>query len=213
MALRVLEIFRSIQGESTRAGRPCAFVRLAGCPLACSYCDTPEARDQAAGSDLELDKVCEQLRRLSLPLVEITGGEPLAQRDRVERLARCLLDAGHTVMLETSGCFPLAGLDARLEVVMDVKTPGSGMAEHLCKENLGWLDSNDEVKCVITNRADYDWTRAFLAEHALPSVRAVHLSPAWGRCEPAQLAGWLRVDPPTRRVRLTLQLHRLLGVP
>jgi len=211
MNLRVFEIFRSLQGESTRAGQPCVFVRLAGCDVGCRYCDTPQARDPAAGRDLTLEAVCAEVERLALPLVEITGGEPLLQRDAVGQLAARLLARGQTVMLETSGCLPVAGLDARLEIIMDVKTPASGAARPLSAENLSLLDANDEVKFVIADRADYDWSRRFVAKHDLSRLRAVHFSPAFGFLEARQLAAWMHADRPP--ARLAVQLHKLLGVP
>ena len=211
MGLRVVEIFRSIQGESTRAGRPCAFVRLAGCDVGCTYCDTPQAQDPRAGRDLPVEEVCGELLGYRLPLVTITGGEPLLQRDGVAHLAARLLEAGQTVMLETSGCFPLGGLDPRIEIVMDVKTPGSGAADRLCKDNLDIVDQNDEVKFVLSGRDDYEWACAFVARTPqLAHARAVHFSPAWGLLSPTALAAWMREDGAP--ARLAVQLHKLLGV-
>jgi len=210
MNLRVQEIFSSIQGESTRAGQRCTFVRLAGCPVQCVYCDTPEAQDPASGRDMPVEEVVKEVRHLGEPLVEITGGEPLVQRPAVDILAVALLEAGLPVMLETSGCLSTRGLDGRIEMVMDVKTPGSGAALPLCERNLGILRPIDEIKFVIVDRADYEWSRRFVAEHDLDGLRAVHFSPAWGRLDPGVLAGWIRQDNPP--VRFTLQLHKLLGV-
>lgn len=213
MTLRVLQIFHSIQGESTRAGRPCAFVRLAGCTIGCAWCDTPEAQPLDAGRDMDAGRVAAELLGFGLPLAEITGGEPLLQREGVGELAARLLDARLTVMLETSGCLPLGDLDPRIEVIMDVKTPSSNVADKLCPANLPLLRGNDEVKFVIADRTDYQWSCRFLAEHDLSAVRAVHFSPAWEQLDPRTLAGWMRSDPPPAPVRLTVQLHKLLGVP
>ena len=217
MKLRVVEIFESVQGESTRAGLPCVFVRLAGCDAGCTYCDTPGAHDPRAGSDMTLDQVASAVDRYETRLVEITGGEPLLQREGVRQLAcrllapiRSGLEAGRTVMLETNGCHDLADQDRRVEVVMDVKTPGSGAADRLCRENLSLLDGNDEVKFVLTGREDYQWACRFLAANDLSRVRAVHFSPAWRLLSPAELAAWIRRDAPP--ARLAVQLHKLLGV-
>ena len=212
MDLRVVEIFASIQGESTRAAQPCSFVRLAGCDVGCAWCDTPEAQDAAAGRGWSVDQICAEVETLGLELVELTGGEPLMQRRGVAELSRRLLDAGRIVMLETSGCHPVAGLDGRIEVMMDVKTPSSGAAGRLCEGNLAALDANDEVKFPLADRDDYEWARAFLARHDLSQVRAIHFSPIWGRLDPRTLAGWMRTDPAVGRVRLAVQLHKLLGL-
>jgi 7-carboxy-7-deazaguanine synthase len=212
MLLRVVEIFASIQGESTRAGQPCAFVRLAGCDVGCTYCDTPQARDPHAGRGMTAGEIVAELARFKTLLVEITGGEPLLQRAGVEALASALLATGHTVMLETSGCLSMAGLDPRIEVIMDVKTPGSGAAERFCEANLAALDANDEVKFVLTGRDDYQWARDFVA-HApqLAVARAIHFSPAMPGLSPRDLAGWMVRDGGS--ARLGVQLHKLLGVP
>jgi len=211
MDLRVFEIFAGIQGESTRAGQPCAFVRLSGCDIGCTYCDTPQARDFAAGRQMSTAQAHAEVERLGLCLTEITGGEPLLQRAAALDLAARLLESRKTVMLETSGCLPLHGLDPRIEVVMDVKTPASGAAHRFLHENLSLLDANDEVKFVLVNGEDYQWARRFVAEHDLSAVRAVHFSPAWGFLEPRQLAAWIRRD--NLPVRLAVQLHKILGIP
>jgi len=211
MNLRVCEIFRSIQGESTRAGQPCSFVRLAGCDAGCTYCDTPQAQDPAAGRDMTVASVAAAVTDLGESLVEITGGEPLLQRDGVAALAARLLDAGCTVMLETNGCHDVSPLDPRIEIVMDVKTPGSGVAKRLCRANLDVLDGNDEVKFVLTGREDYLWAREFVARTPqLSRVRAIHFSPVWETLPAAALAAWLRADGGA--ARLAVQLHKLLGV-
>jgi 7-carboxy-7-deazaguanine synthase len=212
MNLRVVEIFRSIQGESTRAGQECVFVRLAGCDVGCVYCDTPQAHRLDAGREMSVEAVLAEVEKLlvNCRLVEITGGEPLLQRDGFIALAVALLAGGHTVMLETSGALSVAGLDQRIEIIMDVKTPGSGAAQRFCPENLSLLDANDEVKFVLTGRADYDWARRFLVAHDLGLVRAIHFSPAWGTLSAADLAAWMLADGGP--ARLTVQLHKLLGI-
>lgn len=210
LTLRVVEFFRSIQGESTRQGQPCAFIRLAGCPLRCSYCDTPQAHDPAAGRDFSIDRAARRLLEMELPLVEITGGEPLMQRPGVIALAERLLAAGRTVMLETCGCESVAGLDERMEIILDVKTPGSSMADKMLDENLPLLDANDELKFVLTGRPDYDFACSYLKSHDTSRLRAVHFSPVTDTLPATQLAGWMHRDRPA--ARLTLQLHKLLGV-
>ena len=211
MILRVAEIFRSIQGESTCAGQPCAFVRLAGCDIGCTYCDTLQARDAATGREMTVDEILAAVERFHLPLVEITGGEPLLQREGTAALAARLLEAGLTVMLETSGCLPVAGLDERIEIIMDVKTPGSGVADRFCGENLEVIDGNDEVKFVLTGREDYQWACEFVARWPqLWRARAIHFSPVMPGLSPHTLAGWMVADGGP--ARLGVQLHKLLGV-
>ncbi|MBN2582389.1 MAG: radical SAM protein [Planctomycetes bacterium] len=211
MNLRVYEIFRSIQGESTRAGQPCAFVRLSGCDAHCSYCDTPQAQDPASGRNITVLEIVATVKQLGEPVVEITGGEPMLQPEGVMALASRLLDMGHTVMLETNGCHDLSALDPRIEIVMDVKTPGSGLVGQLHEANIDVLDGNDEVKFVLTGREDYEWAREFIAERPqIMAVRAIHFSPVWDSLPAAALAAWLREDGGP--ARLAVQLHKLLGV-
>jgi 7-carboxy-7-deazaguanine synthase len=213
MILRVYEIFESIQGESTRAGQRCAFVRLAGCDVGCSYCDTIEAQDPTAGRDMTIDAIVDQVNTFGLPLVEITGGEPLMQPRGTVALATRLIESGKTVMLETSGCVAIpSALDGRVEIIMDVKAPSSGAADRLCKENLDAIGASDEVKFVLANRGDYEWARKFVdTTPQLSGMRAIHFSPAWGLLSPATLAAWMLEDDGP--ARLTVQLHKLLGVP
>lgn len=213
MILRVYEIFESIQGESTRAGQRCTFVRLAGCDVGCTYCDTVEAQDPRAGRDMTVRAIMDQAGAFGLPLVEITGGEPLMQSRGTVALAARLLEGGRAVMLETNGCLPIpSALDGRTEIIMDVKTPSSGAAGRLCKDNLDALGASDEVKFVVADRRDYEWAREFVdAAPQLSRVRAIHFSPAWGLLSPATLAAWMLED--RGPARLTVQLHKLLGVP
>jgi 7-carboxy-7-deazaguanine synthase len=203
--LRVNEIFTSIQGESTHAGRPCTFVRLTGCNLRCGYCDTAYAFHE--GSEMEVAEVAERVREAGVPLVEITGGEPLLQEE-VHELMRLLLDAGHEVLLETSGSLSTGGVDTRAGVILDVKTPGSGESEANLWENLERLGPGDEVKFVITGRADYEWAREMVRERGLAARAPVHFSPAWGAVDPCDLAGWIVGD--RLPVRLQLQLHKVI---
>jgi 7-carboxy-7-deazaguanine synthase len=208
VSLRISEIFYSLQGESTQAGRPCAFVRLAGCDLACSYCDTPAARQ--AGTEMSVEEILAAVAGFGCPLVEVTGGEPLQQPETPE-LCRRLADAGHAVLLETNGSRPLAGLDPRIVRIMDVKTPGSGMAASFDASNLAVLRPPDQVKFVLTGEADYAWARQFLRDHPLPDGVEALFSPVTPGLEPAALARWILRD--RLPVRLQVQLHKWLDLP
>lgn len=202
--LLVAEIFSSIQGESHWAGYPCTFVRLAGCNLECSYCDTRYARE--GGTPMTVADVAEAVAREGLATVEVTGGEPLLQPAALLLLGE--LARSRRVLLETNGSLPLDGVPAQVCVVMDLKAPGSGMAAFNRWENLAALKPGDEVKVVCSGRADYEWARAALAEHDLPRRARVSLSPAWGVLEPAEMARWILAD--RLDVRLQVQLHRIL---
>jgi len=209
--MRVFEIFRSIQGEGTRAGLAMDFVRLAGCDLQCSYCDTPEARDPAAGRDMTVAEVVAALPSPALPCVEITGGEPMLQIWDSSALVAALLRQGRTVLIETSGAHPIDGLDVRAVRIVDVKTPGSGMAERMYWGNLDRLQPHDEVKFVLSGRADYDWAKAVVARYELTARVAVLFSPAQESLPPRTLADWIVAD--ALPVRLNLQIHKYLRMP
>lgn len=208
MPLRVNEIFHSIQGESTHAGRPCVFVRLTYCDLRCSYCDTEYAFFE--GSERSLDDIVAEVGGHGCRLVEVTGGEPLIQRETIALLER-LLAAGHEVLLETSGAWPVEDVPEGVRVIMDLKTPGSGMVGRNRWENLRHLDAADEIKFVICDRADYEWARGVVGEHGLADRHAVLFSPEWGGLDPAALAGWILAD--RLAVRLQLQLHKHIWSP
>lgn len=205
--LRISEIFRSIQGETTRAGRPCAFVRVAGCNLSCAWCDTPYARD-GSGSAMDLDDVCARVAEFGMRLVCITGGEPLLQADAVATCAERLLRAGHTVLVETNGTRDLSLLPQGAVRVMDVKCPGSGECGATLPGNLSLLRERDEVKFVLTGRRDFDWAAAFVQRHGLGDGPAVLFAPVRGRLAATRLAGWILESG--LDVRLQLQLHKLL---
>lgn len=200
-------IFASIQGESTRAGLPCSFVRLAGCPLRCSYCDTGEVRD-AVGKEMEVERLVDQVAAMDWKLVEITGGEPLAQ-EGCAGLVEAFCNLGFSVLVETSGAFPIDNLDPRARVVMDVKCPGSGMSERVFYGNLEKLDSNrHELKFVVTNRSDFDWAVDLCRKKDLAEKAELLVSPAAGLVEPAELADWvMKAGLP---LRVQLQLHKIL---
>ncbi|MBS0158748.1 MAG: 7-carboxy-7-deazaguanine synthase QueE [Nitrospira sp.] len=206
--LKVTEIFHSIQGESTHAGRPCVFVRLTGCPLRCTWCDTAYAF--YGGRDLTENDVIEQVRAFGCPLVEVTGGEPLSQPEACSLLAR-LCDEGFEVLLETSGAIDTAGVDRRVRVVLDVKCPGSGMAERMHWPNLERLASQDEVKFVIKDRGDYEWARDLIRRRDLAARCTVLVSPVFGETDPRQLAEWVLAD--RLPVRFQLQLHKHVWAP
>jgi 7-carboxy-7-deazaguanine synthase len=205
--IRVYRIFASIQGESTAAGLPCSLVRLAGCPLRCEYCDTADARD-ARGDELAIDEVVERVLELGHGLVEVTGGEPLYQPGTAALLA-ALCDAGLEVMLETSGAFSIAGIDPRVRVVIDVKTPGSGMADRMRLDNLERLQpGRDEVKFVITSRADFDWAVSLALETGIAGRLPLLVSPVSGSVDRTDAARWvLESEAP---LRLQLQLHKII---
>jgi 7-carboxy-7-deazaguanine synthase len=208
-SLVVNEIFYSVQGESTHAGRPCAFVRLTACNLRCNYCDTEYAFHE--GRRMAVAEVVEQVEGYRCGLVEITGGEPLLQ-EGVYALCAALLEAGKQVMIETSGASDVSRLDSRVIKVMDLKCPGSGEAQSNLWSNLGHLTASDEIKFVISDRADYEWARAAIIEHDLGRrVNAVLLSPAFGRIDAASIAAWLLDD--RLPARLQLQMHKYIWSP
>ncbi len=187
-ALQVNEIFYSIQGESSFAGRPCVFVRLTGCNLRCTWCDTAYAFHE--GRRMDLDEIVRTVETHPARLVELTGGEPLLQPDALT-LMHQLADRGWTVLLETGGSLELAGVDPRVVRIVDVKCPGSGESERNLWSNLAGLREMDEVKFVIADRADFDFAGQVLDERLRGFEGTVHLSPVWGRLEPAALARWI----------------------
>jgi 7-carboxy-7-deazaguanine synthase len=207
--LTINEIFYSIQGEATRAGEPCVFVRLTACDLRCSWCDTAYAFYE--GQKRSIDDVVAEVEGHQCRLVEITGGEPLLQED-VYPLMDSLLERGYTVMLETGGHRPIARVPSKVIKIMDVKCPGSGESDRNHWENLDALTPHDEVKFVIKDRADYEFTRQVIARYNLPSrVAAVLLSPVHGVLDPRILSEWMLADH--LQARLQLQLHKLIWSP
>ncbi len=206
--LLIHEIYRSLQGESTFAGLPCVFIRLTACHLRCGYCDTPHAFAQ--GEILELDDVVARALELGDRLVEITGGEPLLQPEVYPLMTR-LADLGKTVLLETSGAIDTGLVDRRVRIILDVKTPGSGEVEANVWQNLGRLKPIDEVKFVICDRADFEWSIGVIRTHSLPAVCPVLLSAVFGRVNPTELAEWILES--RLPVRLQLQQHKILWDP
>jgi len=206
--LRVTEIFHSIQGESTRAGRPCSFVRLTGCNLRCLWCDTAYAFE--GGEEMEMEQILSRLAAHGAPLVLVTGGEPLAQ-PAVHALMARLLDAGKEVMIETGGSLDISGIDPRVLIVLDLKCPGSGMEPKNRWENLDSLKPTDEIKFVIRDRDDYEWARAVLKARHLERRAGVLFSPVFGEMSPRRLAEWILEDH--LNVRMQLQMHKLIWPP
>jgi 7-carboxy-7-deazaguanine synthase len=205
-ALRITEIFYSLQGESRTVGLPTVFVRLTGCPLRCTYCDTEYAFQ--GGELFSREEILERVAAHAPRYVTVTGGEPLAQPN-CQPLLRALCDAGYEVSLETSGALSVAGVDPRVVKVLDLKTPASGELERNDYGNLEHVTADDQVKFVICNRADYEWARFKIDEYSLADrVSDVLFSPSFGQLEAAQLAEWILED--RLPVRLQLQLHKLL---
>jgi 7-carboxy-7-deazaguanine synthase len=197
-------MFTSIQGESTFAGEVCAFVRLAGCNLACSYCDTAYAREP--GTPQSVDTVYDWVRAQRSRLVEITGGEPLLQKDTGDLACR-LCDDGHTVLIETNGSVDISRLPEPCVRVVDVKCPGSGAGGSFRIANVNELRPHDECKFVLSGRADFDWAREFVARHRLTAKCTVIFSPAWNTLSPKDLAEWMLADNPGARLGLQLQKY------
>ncbi len=207
--LHINEIFYSIQGESTYAGRPCVFVRLTGCNLRCRWCDTEYAFYE--GRRMAIEEVAAAVASHGCKLVEITGGEPLLQ-EGIYPLIDSLLETGHTVMIETSGAVDVSRLDSRVIKIMDLKCPGSGECERNLWSNLEHLGNRDEIKFVLADRSDYEWAREVIRTRAIAGrVNAILMSPVFGELDPAALAKWILED----RVpaRLQLQVHKHIWAP
>lgn len=206
--MKVCEIFTSIQGESTYAGMPCTFIRMTGCNLRCAYCDTTYAFDE--GAELTEDEIMNRVKAFGVNTVEITGGEPLLQESVFHLTAR-LLDNGYKVLIETNGSQDISFIDRRAVIILDIKTPGSGMSDKINVSNLNFLKPDDEVKFVITNRKDYEWSRDFIEQYSIIGKCIIHFSPAFGMLNPQYLAQWIieeRLD-----IRLNLQLHKYIYGP
>jgi 7-carboxy-7-deazaguanine synthase len=206
--MRVTEIFYSIQGESTFAGRPCVFIRLTGCPLRCTWCDTEYAF--YGGHEQSIEQILATVDSFDCRLVEVTGGEPLAHAEAFPLIAR-LCDRGFEVLIETSGAIETAAVDARAHVILDVKCPGSGMSERMHWPNLARLTGRDEVKFVLASRSDYEWACQVLQQHQLADRCTVLMSPVFGALDVRQLAEWVLAD--RLSVRVQMQLHKLIWAP
>ncbi|MBK8910911.1 MAG: radical SAM protein [Chlorobi bacterium] len=210
--LKVSEVFFSIQGEGTRAGLPCVFVRLHGCGLRCSYCDTPYALDHRTGGTwMSFEEIRAEVQRHPAQFVEFTGGEPLEQSE-VHPLMAQFLDEGYTVAVETGGHMDIGLCDPRVIRIMDLKTPDSGMAKRNRLENIPLLTKQDEVKFVCASRRDYEWARELIVQHRLPErVGAVLISPVFSSIEPVRLVEWILADG--LNVRFQLQMHKFIWEP
>jgi 7-carboxy-7-deazaguanine synthase len=208
--LRVTEIFRSIQGESTHAGRPCTFVRLTGCPMRCTWCDSEYTF--SGGDHFTIEQIMQTVRDLGCRLVEVTGGEPLAQREAFD-LIRMLCDEDFEVLIETGGYVSTAEVDPRANIILDVKCPASGEAERNDWTNLERLRADrDEVKFVVVDRADWEFTKNIIAEYHLEKrAKAILISPAWDQIDLRELADWIAASG--LRVRMQLQLHKYIWGP
>jgi 7-carboxy-7-deazaguanine synthase len=203
--VRITEIFYSLQGEARAVGWPTVFVRLTGCPLRCGYCDTEYAF--SGGDWMTFDEIADRVASYETRHVCVTGGEPLAQPDVIP-LLELLCDRGYQVSLETSGSRDIAPVDDRVSVVMDLKTPGSGECDRNLYDNIDQLDGNDQLKFVIQDRADYEWSRAQLDKYRLSEKCEVLFSPVHGKLETRELADWILAD--RLPVRLQVQLHKLI---
>ncbi len=207
--LRITELFHSIQGESTHAGRPSYFVRLTGCNLRCVWCDSEYTFQ--GGDWMTFDEIFAQLDAMpSCDLVEVTGGEPMLQKNVVPFMQACL-DRGLEVMLETGGSLDLSEVPKDVRRIIDLKAPASGEVEANLWSNLDQLNPWDEVKCVIADRADYEWARDRVQEHELLGRVAVLFSPVFGRIEPVELANWILAD--ALPIRMQLQMHKFIWEP
>ena len=203
--LRITEVFYSLQGETKRVGLPTVFVRLTGCPLRCTYCDTAYAF--TGGETISISSVLEQVASYKPRYVTVTGGEPLAQKNCIV-LLNALCEAGYEVSLETGGAMDISEVDARVMRVVDIKTPGSGEESKNRWENLALLNSHDEIKFVLCDEADYLWARDIIEQYNLPAKCPILLSPVHGTVNPTHLAEWILRDH--LPVRLQVQLHKLL---
>jgi len=208
--LRITEIFRSIQGESTHAGRPCTFIRLTGCPMRCTWCDSEYTF--TGGEHVSIEEVMRQVNDFGCQLVEVTGGEPLAQPAAFNLVQR-LCDEGFEVLIETGGFCSTKEVDARAAIVLDVKCPASGEAERNHWPNLERVRPHlDEVKFVIADRGDWDYARATIERYGLEGrAKGILISPAWGQIDLTELAGWIAASG--LKVRMQLQLHKYIWGP
>ena len=203
--LKISEIFHSLQGETTFVGLPTIFIRLTGCPLRCSWCDTEYAF--SGGQWMDIDDIVKQAKTMGTPYVTVTGGEPLAQKRCVDLLDK-LIEHGFNVSLETSGAISIANVNDKVCTVMDLKAPGSAEESKNMYENINYQDSKDQIKFVIKDRTDYHWTQEIIKRYNLIDKCEVLLSPVAGEINPADLAQWILDDK--LMVRFQLQLHKIL---
>ena len=204
--LRVNEIFYSIQGEGSRSGERCIFIRLTGCGLRCTYCDTEYAFYE--GIDLDIPEILEQIKSYNCALVELTGGEPLEQ-EGIYPLIDLLLTGGYEVMVETGGHIDISRLDDRVKRIVDLKTPSSGMSKRNLYDNIEYLTKNDEIKFVIGDREDYEWSKEMILRHHLAKkVGCILMSPVFGQIPLEEVSSWILED--ALPVKMQVQLHKLI---
>ena len=205
MALKIYEIFYSLQGETSRMGLPTVFVRLTGCPMRCTYCDTEYAF--SGGSNMEIADILAKVAEFGTKYITVTGGEPLAQKE-CYTLLKVLCDADYSVSLETGGAMNIAPVDARVSIILDIKTPASNEEKNMRWDNLNHVSAKDEIKFVICNRADYDWAKAKMAELKLDEKCPVLFSPSFHDLKADELASWVLQDKLS--VRMQIQMHKIL---
>ena len=206
--IKINEIYYSIQGESTKAGLPCVFIRLTYCNLRCTYCDTEYAFYE--GKDMSIEHILTVVKKFNCKLVELTGGEPLFQKESIELMKR-LSDDGFEVLLETGGSLPIKDVDERVKIIMDLKCPSSGMMKKNLYSNIDDLKLSDELKFVIGSREDYDWTIEILKKYNLIKKCSVLFSTVFGKLEPVTLVNWILED--NLDVRFQLQMHKFIWEP
>jgi 7-carboxy-7-deazaguanine synthase len=206
--LKVNEIYYSIQGESTRAGLPCVFVRLTYCNLRCNYCDTEYAFYE--GKDYSIDEILNQVKEYDCGLVEVTGGEPLVQGECIDLLNKLCIE-GFDVLLETGGSLPISNVDQRVKIIMDLKCPSSQMIKKNFYENIDHIKSTDEIKFVIGTREDYEWAKEILSKYKLNDKCEVLFSVVFGVLEPLTLVNWVLEDK--LNIRFQLQMHKFIWNP
>jgi|TARA_B110000259_G_C13981811_1_gene388922 7-carboxy-7-deazaguanine synthase len=203
--LKINEIFYSLQGESSRIGLPTTFVRLTGCPMRCTYCDTAYAFHE--GKNLSFDEIIDEIKHFDTNFITVTGGEPLAQRSCYAFLDQ-LCDIGYDVSLETGGALSIKDVHEKVKIILDIKTPGSGESENNHWDNLLLIKPTDEIKIVITDQNDYKWAKKVIQEKGLYLNSDILFSPSFGDLEPSELAGWILKD--NLKVRMQLQLHKII---
>lgn len=206
--LKINEIYYSVQGESTFAGLPCVFVRLTYCNLRCTYCDTEYAFYE--GNDLDFSQIMEKIASFKCNLVELTGGEPLMQEGSLE-LMKTLCDSGYTVLLETGGSLPIDKVDSRVHIIMDLKTPSSGMLKKNLYSNLEFIKQKDEIKFVIGDRNDYEWCKETINKYNLSGKCPILFSTVFSKIEPKDVVDWIIED--NLNVRFQLQMHKYIWDP
>ena len=206
--LKINEIYFSIQGESSKAGLPCIFVRLTYCNLRCAYCDTEYAFYE--GKDISIEQVIDEVKKYDCKLVEVTGGEPLVQEECIT-LMKKLCDEAYEVMLETGGSLSIKYVDTRVMIIMDLKCPSSGMLKKNLYENIDFIKSTDEIKFVIGSREDYDWSKEIIEKYKLISKCSILFSVVFGELEPVTLVEWILEDK--LNVRFQLQMHKFIWDP